>query len=109
MAAKTQWWLAIQSEVSFSFSQPPTREVLLELAATRNLIPLPKSGVPLPPEQDKARYTKEVSFSRNLKKQEDDEEVTDPTAQSSQQQQQTSELPSQTPQRVSFPLSRLPK
>ncbi|KAJ4917957.1 Uncharacterized protein Rs2_03507 [Raphanus sativus] len=79
------------------------------LLQERNLIPLPKSGVPLPPEQDKARYTKEVSFSRNLKKQEDDEEVTDPTAQSSQQQQQTSELPSQTPQRVSFPLSRLPK
>ncbi|MQM23548.1 hypothetical protein Taro_056614 [Colocasia esculenta] len=48
--------LAIQSKVNFSFSQPPPREVLLELARSRNKIPLPKSistlGIPLPPEQD---------------------------------------------------------
>ncbi|KAK1301439.1 hypothetical protein QJS10_CPB12g01785 [Acorus calamus] len=48
--------LAIQSKLNFSFSQPPPREVLLELARNRNKIPLPKSiggpGIPLPPEQD---------------------------------------------------------
>ncbi|EPS69203.1 hypothetical protein M569_05565, partial [Genlisea aurea] len=50
--------LAVQSKVNFSFSQPPLREVVLELARTRNKIPLPKSssvsgpGIPLPPEQD---------------------------------------------------------
>ncbi|KAL8488987.1 hypothetical protein ACS0TY_025049 [Phlomoides rotata] len=46
--------LAIQSKVNSSFSQPPPREVLLELAKSRNKIPLPKSitgpGIPLPPE-----------------------------------------------------------
>ncbi|KAI5003073.1 hypothetical protein ZWY2020_027723 [Hordeum vulgare] len=50
--------LAIQTRVNFSFSQPPPREVLLELACSRNKIPLPKSiapapgSIPLPPEQD---------------------------------------------------------
>ncbi|CAL4939890.1 unnamed protein product [Urochloa decumbens] len=49
--------LAIQAKVNFSFSQPPPREVLLELARNRNRIPLPKSiappgSIPLPPEQD---------------------------------------------------------
>ncbi|CAN6284404.1 unnamed protein product [Urochloa humidicola] len=49
--------LAIQAKVNFSFSQPPPREVLLELARNRNRFPLPKSiappgSIPLPPEQD---------------------------------------------------------
>ncbi|CAI9280363.1 unnamed protein product [Lactuca saligna] len=48
--------LAIQSKVNFSFSQPPPREVLLELARNRNKIPLPKSiagpGMALPPDSD---------------------------------------------------------
>ncbi|KAL6878470.1 hypothetical protein ACP4OV_012640 [Aristida adscensionis] len=49
--------IAIQAKVNFSFSQPPPREVLLELARSRNRIPLPKSiappgSIPLPPEQD---------------------------------------------------------
>ncbi|VAH82528.1 unnamed protein product [Triticum turgidum subsp. durum] len=49
--------LAIQAKVNFSFSQPPPREVLLELARSRNKIPLPKSiappgSIPLPPEED---------------------------------------------------------
>ncbi|GBG65720.1 hypothetical protein CBR_g52315 [Chara braunii] len=48
--------LAIQSRVNFSFTQPPPREVLLELAKARNSIPLPiitqSPGIPLPPEQD---------------------------------------------------------
>ncbi|ESQ38417.1 hypothetical protein EUTSA_v10029376mg, partial [Eutrema salsugineum] len=35
--------LAIQSKVNFSFSQPPHREVLLQLSASRNKIHLPKS------------------------------------------------------------------
>ncbi|CAH8392655.1 unnamed protein product [Eruca vesicaria subsp. sativa] len=111
--------LAIQSKVSFSFSQPPPREVLLELAASKNKIPLPKSiagpGIPLPPEQDtllSPNYQLVIpkkSASTEPDETEDDEEMTDPTAQSSSQEQQTSELPGQTPQRVSFPLSRRPK
>ncbi|CAH2033521.1 unnamed protein product [Thlaspi arvense] len=95
-------------------------QVLLELAASRNKIPLPKSiagpGVPLPPEQDtllSSNYQLVIpkkSASTEAEETEDDEEMTDP-AQSSQeqpQQQQASEFPSQTPQRVSFPLSRRP-
>ncbi|AAD25788.1 Transcription initiation factor TFIID subunit 9 [Arabidopsis thaliana] len=114
--------LAIQSKVNFSFSQPPPREVLLELAASRNKIPLPKSiagpGVPLPPEQDtllSPNYQLVIpkkSVSTEPEETEDDEEMTDPgqsSQEQQQQQQQTSDLPSQTPQRVSFPLSRRPK
>ncbi|CAK9221272.1 unnamed protein product [Sphagnum troendelagicum] len=48
--------LAIQSRVNFSFSQPPPRETLVELAKARNSIPLPKiigsPGIALPPELD---------------------------------------------------------
>ncbi|KAJ0250504.1 Transcription initiation factor TFIID subunit 9 [Hirschfeldia incana] len=110
--------LAIQSKVTFSFPQPPPREVLLELAASRNKIPLPKLvaglGVPLPPEQDtliSPNYQLVIpkkSASTELEETEDeDEDMTDPASQTSQQQR-TSELPSQTPQRVSFPLSRRP-
>ncbi|KAL2611269.1 hypothetical protein R1flu_022961 [Riccia fluitans] len=48
--------LAIQSRINFSFTQPPSRETLLELAKVRNSIPLPKiiggPGVALPLEQD---------------------------------------------------------
>ncbi|KAI5080695.1 hypothetical protein GOP47_0003878 [Adiantum capillus-veneris] len=48
--------LAIQSRVTFSFSQPPSRETLMELARVRNSMPLPKvisgPGIALPPEQD---------------------------------------------------------
>jgi len=48
--------LAIQSQANFNFSQPPGREVLLELAQNCNKIPLPKPilgpGFPIPPDQD---------------------------------------------------------
>ncbi|XP_047331011.1 transcription initiation factor TFIID subunit 9-like [Impatiens glandulifera] len=47
--------LAIQSKVNSSFSQPPPREVMLELARKRNRIPLPKlvsPGIPLPNDHD---------------------------------------------------------
>ncbi|KAG7584594.1 Histone-fold [Arabidopsis suecica] len=114
--------LAIQSKVNFSFSQPPPREVLLELAASRNKIPLLKSiagpGVPLPPEQDtllSPNYQLVIPkkpVSTEPEETEDDEEMTDPgqsSQEQQQQQQQASDLPSQTPQRVSFPLSRRPK
>lgn len=47
--------LAIQSRVNSTFSQPPPREILMELARSRNKLPLPKTiqtgGMPLPPEQ----------------------------------------------------------
>eukprot|EP00252_Welwitschia_mirabilis_P013843 TRINITY_DN3054_c0_g1_i2.p1 TRINITY_DN3054_c0_g1~~TRINITY_DN3054_c0_g1_i2.p1 ORF type:complete len:164 (+),score=37.08 TRINITY_DN3054_c0_g1_i2:368-859(+) len=48
--------IAIQSKVNLSFSQPPPREALLELASRVNSMPLPESiggpGLPLPPEAD---------------------------------------------------------
>ncbi|XP_010534940.1 PREDICTED: transcription initiation factor TFIID subunit 9 [Tarenaya hassleriana] len=109
--------LAIQSKVNFSFSQPPPREVLLELAANRNKIPLPKSiagpGIPLPPEQDtliSPNYQLIVPrkpASHAPEETEEDEENGDPSQSSQeQQQQQTTDLPNRTPQRVSFPLSK---
>ncbi|ELR25323.1 TAF9 RNA polymerase II, TATA box binding protein (TBP)associated factor, putative [Acanthamoeba castellanii str. Neff] len=33
--------LAIQSRVNYSFTQPPPREFLIELAHTKNVVPLP--------------------------------------------------------------------
>lgn len=48
--------LAIQSRAHSSFSQPPSTELLMELAEARNRIPLPsilgRPGIALPPEAD---------------------------------------------------------
>src|SRR5689334_22734422 len=64
--------LAIQSRVNYSFTQPPPREFLLELAQTKNTGPLPflpapstvKKGVRLPP----ARFrVKPMTLNRPLK------------------------------------------
>lgn len=104
--------LAIQSKVNFNFSQPPPREVLLELARNRNKIPLPKSisgaGIPLPPEQDTLigpNY--QFAIPRKHTKQpveetEDDEDTSDPNPNPSQEQRP--DIPQGTPQRVSFPI-----
>lgn len=47
--------LAVQTRVNFSFMQPPTREVVLQLTHKRNQVPLPliqpKLGIRLPPEK----------------------------------------------------------
>jgi len=51
--------LATQAKVNFGFTEPPPREVLLELAQSKNSVPLPlippekqaKYGVLLPPEE----------------------------------------------------------
>ncbi|KAK4373544.1 hypothetical protein RND71_008928 [Anisodus tanguticus] len=108
--------LAIQSKVNFSFSQPPPREVLLELARNRNKIPLPKSiagpGVPLPPEQDTlinpnyqlAIAKKQISQPEET---EEDEESADPNPAPNQNPSlphEKADMPQGTPQRVSFPL-----
>lgn len=103
--------LAIQSKVNFSFSQPPPREVLLELAKTRNKIPLPKSvpgpGIPLPPDQDtliSPNYQLAIPKRQNIQpaeETEEDEEAADPNPNPSQEHR---DLPQGTPQRVSFPL-----
>ncbi|XP_057786680.1 transcription initiation factor TFIID subunit 9 [Salvia miltiorrhiza] len=101
--------LAIQSKVNFSFSQPPPREVLLELARSRNKAPLPKSiagpGIPLPPEQDiliHPNYQLAVP-KRQHEETEDDEE---PAGSNHDQ----SDLPQDAPQPVSFSLgSKDPK
>lgn len=104
--------LAIQSKVNFSFSQPPPREVLLELARNRNKIPLPKSiagpGIPLPPEQDtliSPNYQLAIPRRQTalpVEEMEEDEERADPN--SNPPQEQKPDLPQNTPQRVSFPL-----
>uniref|UniRef100_A0A5B7BNX9 Putative transcription initiation factor TFIID subunit 9 n=1 Tax=Davidia involucrata TaxID=16924 RepID=A0A5B7BNX9_DAVIN len=105
--------LAIQSKVNFSFSQPPPREVLLELARSRNKIPLPKSiagpGIPLPPEQDtliSPNYQLAIPKKKSgqaVEETEEDEEAVDPNPNPSQEQK--TEMPQNTnPHRVSFPL-----
>ncbi|CAF2056003.1 unnamed protein product [Brassica oleracea] len=101
--------LAIQSKVSFRFSQPPPREVeiLLELTAGRNKIPLPKSiagpSVPLPPEQDtllspnyQLIILSKKPASTEPEETEDNEDMTNPA-------QQTSELRSRNSSKDLFP------
>ncbi|KAJ9568430.1 hypothetical protein OSB04_004396 [Centaurea solstitialis] len=101
--------LAIQSKVNFSFSQPPPREVLLELARNRNKIPLPKSiagpGMALPPEADTLihpNYQLVIPRKRTNEAVEETEEEEE--ASESKSQEQRTDLPQTTPQRVSFPL-----
>ncbi|OMO70641.1 Transcription factor TAFII-31 [Corchorus capsularis] len=107
--------LAIQSKVNFSFSQPPPREVLLELARNRNKIPLPKAipgpGIPLPPDQDTLISTNyQFAVPRKQPAEamveiEDDEESVDPSS----SQEQKTDTPQPTSQRVSFPLAKRQK
>ncbi|KAJ0082609.1 hypothetical protein Patl1_10793 [Pistacia atlantica] len=115
--------LSIQSKVNFSFSQPPPREVLLQLSRTRNSIPLPKviasPGIALPPEQDTLlgpNYQPLIpkKSAQPMEETEEDEETADPST--SQQQrtdlpQQRIDLPQKTSQaqRVAFPLLKHPK
>ncbi|GLT69352.1 hypothetical protein SLA2020_415100 [Shorea laevis] len=73
--------LAIQSKVNLSFSQPPPREVLLELARNRN------------------------KYHCLVEETEEDEEGADPNP----SQEQKTDMPQHTPQRVSFPLTKRPK
>ncbi|XP_024978269.1 transcription initiation factor TFIID subunit 9 [Cynara cardunculus var. scolymus] len=101
--------LAIQSKVNFSFSQPPPREVLLELARNRNKIPLPKSiagpGMALPPEPDtliNPNYQLVILKKRTSEAVEETEEEEE--ASESKSQDQRTDVPQTTPQRVSFPL-----
>nr|XP_043616993.1 transcription initiation factor TFIID subunit 9-like [Erigeron canadensis]XP_043616994.1 transcription initiation factor TFIID subunit 9-like [Erigeron canadensis] len=104
--------LAIQSKVNFSFSQPPPREVLLELARNRNKIPLPKSintpGMALPPESDtliSPNYQLVISKKRTseaVEETEEDEEGSDSKMNPSQEQR--NDLTQNPGQRVSFPL-----
>lgn len=108
--------LAIQSKVNFSFSQPPPREVLLELARNRNKIPLPKSisgpGVALPPDQDtliSPNYQLAIPKkqpAQAVEEMDEDEETVEPTP---PQEQRPTDLPQNTPQRVSFPLTKRTK
>ncbi|KAJ6794110.1 transcription initiation factor TFIID subunit 9 [Iris pallida] len=112
--------LAIQSKVNFSFSQPPPREVLLELARNRNKIPLPKSisppgAIPLPPEQDtllSPNYQLLIPRKQpsQVEETEEEEDGSNPNSDpiSSRQEQRTNtdqqQQQQQAPQRVSFPL-----
>ncbi|XP_010067878.2 transcription initiation factor TFIID subunit 9 [Eucalyptus grandis] len=106
--------LAVQSKVNFTFSQPPPREVLLELARSRNKIPLPKTisgpGIPLPPEQDtliSPNYQLAIPRRQSAQAMEEAEE--DERSDANPSQEQKTDVPQSTPQRVSFPLSKHPK
>nr|AFK34960.1 unknown [Lotus japonicus] len=106
--------LAIQSKVNFSFSQPPPREVLLELAQNRNKIPLPKTiagpGVPLPPDQDtliSPNYQFAIPNKRPAEPIEDTE-VEEATTSNPSQEEKT-DVQQNPNQRVSFPLPKRQK
>ncbi|XP_068659700.1 transcription initiation factor TFIID subunit 9 [Aristolochia californica] len=103
--------LAIQTKVNCSFSQPPPREVLLELARNRNKIPLPKSiggpGIPLPPEQDtliSPNYQLAIPRKQSSPTVEEteDEEGVNTNANVPEERKLDQQQP---PQRVSFPLA----
>ncbi|KAK7325072.1 hypothetical protein VNO77_29131 [Canavalia gladiata] len=106
--------LAIQSKVNFSFSQPPPREVLLELAQNRNKIPLPKTtagpGIPLPPDQDtliSPNYQFAIPNKRPAEpiEETEDEEATNPNP----SQEEKTDMQQNPHQRVSFPLPKRQK
>ncbi|XP_028804030.1 transcription initiation factor TFIID subunit 9-like [Neltuma alba] len=106
--------LAIQSKVNFSFSQPPPREVLLELARSRNKIPLPKSiagpGISLPPDKDtliSPNYQLAIPNKRPPQPMEEteDEEAADPNP----SQEDKTDMQQNPQQRVSFPIGKRPK
>lgn len=103
--------LAIQTKVNFSFSQPPPREILLELARNRNKNPLPKSiagpGIPLPPDEDtliSPNYQLAIPKKQPPQAAEETEEDEEGASQNPPQEPKTDQQPQQTPQRVSFPL-----
>ncbi|KAK4591371.1 hypothetical protein RGQ29_021540 [Quercus rubra] len=108
--------LAIQSKVNSSFSQPPPREVLLELARNRNKAPLPKSiagpGIPLPPEQDtliKPNYQLAIPNKQSSQAVEEMDEDEEGGVDPNPSQEQKTDMPQHTPQRVAFSLAKRPK
>lgn len=108
--------LAIQSQVNFSFSQPPPREVLLELAQNRNKIPLPKSiagpGFPLPPDQDTLiapNYQFAIPNKRSVEPMEETEDEEVPNADPNPSQEEKTDVEQNPHQRVSFPLPKRQK
>ncbi|KAI4355428.1 hypothetical protein L6164_004204 [Bauhinia variegata] len=105
--------LAIQSKVNFSFSQPPPREVLLELARNLNKMPLPKSiagpGVALPPDQDTLIGPNfQLAIPNKMPappvEETQDEEAADPIP-----SEEKTDMPQDASQRVSFPLPGRPQ
>ncbi|KAI4329081.1 hypothetical protein L6164_021383 [Bauhinia variegata] len=105
--------LAIQSKVNFSFSQPPPREVLLELARNRNKIPLPKSiagpGIPLPPDQDTLVGPNFQLAIPNKRPAQPLEETEDEDAADPKPPEEKTDMLQNASQRVSFPLPKRPK
>ncbi|OVA03800.1 Transcription initiation factor TAFII31 [Macleaya cordata] len=104
--------LAIQTKVNFSFSQPPPREVLLELARNRNKMPLPKSisgpGIPLPPDEDtliSPNYQLAIPKRPPPQAAEETEEDEDGGGNPNPPQELRTDQQQNTSQRVSFPLA----
>lgn len=91
-------------------------QVLLELARKRNKIPLPKSitgpGIPLPPEQDtliSPNYQLAIPKKQPAQAVEETEEDEE-SADLNPSQEPKADVPQHnTPQRVSFPLTKRPK
>lgn len=88
--------------------------MLLELARSRNKIPLPKSiagpGIPLPSDKDtliSPNYQLVIPKKRTSQPMEEteDEEITDPNP----SQEDKTEMQQNPQQRVSFPLNKRPK
>jgi len=105
--------LATQAKVNFGFTQPPPREVLLELAQNKNSIPLPLippekqmrySGVLLPPDEycltapnyqmEPKRKTKQKIESANAIKKEVEDETAPMELQSTSPNKPLSVIPS---------------
>ena len=85
--------------------------MLLELARNRNKTPLPKSvggiGIPLPPEEDtliSPNYQLVIPKKQASQAPEETEEEEEVAAAPSSSQETKTDMPQNTPQRVSFPL-----
>ncbi|GAV82714.1 TFIID-31kDa domain-containing protein [Cephalotus follicularis] len=90
-------------------------QVLLELARNRNKIPLPKTiagpGIPLPPDQDtliSPNYQLAIPMNQSALAMEEMEEDEQPADINTYLEQKT-DIPQQTPRRVSSPLPKRPK
>ncbi|KAF9591962.1 hypothetical protein IFM89_010409 [Coptis chinensis] len=103
--------LAIQTKVNSSFSQPPPREILLELARNRNKVPLPKSiapGIPLPPEEDtliSPNYQLAIPKKQPHHTAEETEDDEEGASLNPPQQQRTDQQHQETSPKVSFSLA----
>ncbi|KAK6911858.1 Transcription initiation factor TAFII31 [Dillenia turbinata] len=92
--------LATESKVNFSFSQPPPREKQEQDSTAKSMA---GQGIPLPPEKDtliSPNY--QLAITRKQPAPAVEEMENEEIAKPNPPQEQRTELPQQTPQRVSF-------